>query len=119
MATIDDLTFQQLANALPTGTITFANGSPIINVKTMTGDTYTDLNATGVIEALYKLREACGSAQNTVNGALTEADIPLNAFPDYSYGAPTLQGKVPVIQETQVFLAIDASNIKGQTLDPS
>lgn len=115
MATIDDLTFQQLANALPAGSITFANGSPVINVKAITGDTYADINATGVVEAFYKLREAAGAAQATINASLTETDIPLNAFPDYSYGVPLVNGKVPVSQVTQVFLALDTSNVKGQS----
>lgn len=119
MATIDDLTWQQLADALPANSITFSNGSPVINIKAVTGDTYTDLNSSGVVEAFYKLREAAGSAQNTVNASLTETDVPLSAFPDYSYGVPLETGKVPVSQLTQVFLTLDTSNIKGQTINPS
>ncbi|MCU0534227.1 MAG: hypothetical protein MUD14_10070 [Hydrococcus sp. Prado102] len=115
MAIIDDLTFQQLAEALPAGSMTFANGTITLDIEKVTGEDYASLNVGGVVKFLYRLRAAAGSAQNTVNGALTGADVPLDAFPEFSFGQTDTLGNVPVSQVTQVYLSINPNKVRGQT----
>jgi len=115
MAVKNDLTFAELAASLPTGAITFANGQISINVKTITDDNYAALTDAGVVKFFYLLRAAAGSAQDTVNAALVDGDVPLQAFPEFSYGVPSPDGNIPVSQSVEAFLTVSTNVVKGKT----
>ena len=82
-----DLTFQQLADALPAGAIALSGDTITFSTKLITGDTATALSNTGVAELMQKLLMACAKAQETVNGALPAGER-VNAFPQPTFGTP-------------------------------
>lgn len=113
MATLRDLTFQQLAAALPANSVTVSAGKVMIDVSAITGDNLTALTDEGVVEFLYKLRSACTDAQTTANAALAAGDTPLAAFPNFAYGVPTAQGEVPVTSLINVVIPLSLGTVKG------
>lgn len=115
MAILKDLTFAQLAAELPAGAVTYdaGNSDILISVKAVTGDTYTGLANTGVVEALYKVRAAATDAQTTANAALAAGDTPLAAFPNFAYGIPNAEGEVPVTQTTNVVIPLNIGTVQG------
>jgi hypothetical protein len=86
----NDLTFQQLQDAIGSaGAISYDATEGIrIKIAAITGDTYTGLTSTGVIEALSKLLAAAYKAQVTVN-ASAPIGARLNAFSQPALGIPT------------------------------
>jgi hypothetical protein len=79
-----DLTFQQLADAAPTGAITVSGSDVIISMSTLTGDTINTLSQTGVIEACIKLLNAAEIAQATVNTGIVSPNRLSSFFSSYS-----------------------------------
>jgi hypothetical protein len=85
----NDLTWQQLSDALPAGSITYdATAGIRIHPSVLTGDAYNGLTATGVIEAIAKLLNGCAKAQATIN-ASSAIGSRLNAFAQPAIGVPT------------------------------
>jgi hypothetical protein len=79
-----DLTFQQLADAAPTGSITVSGSDVIISMSTLTGDTISTLSQTGVIEACIKLLNAAEIAQATANTGIASPNRLASFFSSYS-----------------------------------
>jgi hypothetical protein len=119
MTIIDDLTFLQLSQRLPEASVQILNGVPVLNLVYLleldTENVPTTLDFPGVVKLLYRLRAAAGNAQNVVNSGLTQEDIPLDAFPAFSFGTADEQGNIPVSQITQVTVSIDPNTVKGKT----
>ena len=117
MAVKDDLQWQELSAQLPAGAITIAGGNVTISAGAVTGDAYADGTAAGVVEFLYKLLSACVDAQTTANEALDEAagDVPLAAFPNFSYGIPDSNGNIDIALTTLVRIPLSDAEVRGQT----
>ncbi len=98
-----DLTFDELNTALGGAAITQAGDDINISVKAVTGDTKDALTNDGVIEFLYKLRSACGTAQATANESEVAGDQ-LDSFPAFSFSPPA-DGYVTVTQSQTVALS--------------
>jgi len=106
-----DLTFEELNTALGGSAITHSDDDITISVKAITGDTYDAITKEGVLEALYKIRSACSTAQNTANETLDAGDR-LNSFPAVSFSPPA-DGFVTVTQSHTVRLPIDSATVIG------
>lgn len=113
----DDLTWQQLQNAISqTGAITFANNKIIIDTSLITGDTYTGLNAKGVLEFVYKLLGFCYKAQATINNNTPQGQR-LNSLTETIFGAisqvDTVGAKVTATRQISVVVSLDQDNPTG------
>jgi hypothetical protein len=66
---INDLTWQQLENASTIGNLLIVDNSQglLLRLSALTGAISIDKNSSGVVQAMYKLREYCANAQNQVN----------------------------------------------------
>lgn len=119
MAAKIDLTFQELATALQGMGIANAitrdatTGQVMVNASAIIGETATDMNGTGVSELVYKLRMACGNAQDTANANLNPGER-LAAFPAFSYSPPA-NGKVQVTQISSFQIPLSDSTVIGTT----
>jgi hypothetical protein len=109
-----DITFEQLNTALGANAITFAAGKLTIDTALVTGDTYSAVTNAGVLELMYKLRAACGVAQNTINATETDGSK-LDAFPSFSY-SPPVDGYVTVTQIQKSKLPINTSVVIGNQI---
>lgn len=95
-----DLTFEQINTYLGNSAFTFDGTNIVLNVSTITGDTYSGLNNDGIIEFAFKLLKLCYDTQVNVNG--TNTVDPLNSFSSPFYGTvqngdpPTIQGSITV-----------------------
>jgi hypothetical protein len=110
-----DLTFDELNTALGGSAISFAGGVITISVNAVTGDTYAALSDTGVLELLFKIRKACGVAQDAANETQVDGEK-LAAFPRFSYSPPTPDGFVSVIQSHSVLLPLADATVVGPNL---
>lgn len=108
-----DLTFAELNDALGGEAISFdsENLDIKISIRVITGDTYNNLSNEGVLEALYKIRSACTTAQNTANETLDAGDR-LNSFPSFSFSPPS-DGFVTVTQSHTVRIPLDTAQVVG------
>lgn len=90
-----DLTFTQLAAALPANSIVVSDGStPLtagvyINASNVTGDAIDALGDMGVVETMAKLLKAGRTAQETINANAAQGES-LNAFSTPANSAPTI-----------------------------
>lgn len=109
-----DLTFAQLDAALGGNVITLTGGALTINVNALTGDTYTAIDNTGVLELMYKLRTACGVAQESVNNVTTSGET-LSAFPTVTF-SNIVNGIVSVTQSQSFKLPLDNSTVIGRSV---
>lgn len=122
MATLDDLTFNDLATALGPdvnailvedlntglGEEIFISATAILAEPLVGG-----LGNKGVVEFMYKLRAACTKAQETANAALDpENDELLTSFPAFSYDPP-VNGQVTVTQTQTVKIPLDNATVIG------
>jgi len=111
-----DLTFQQLADALPAGAVSAAGGTVTIDLSVVTGDAYAGLSATGVVEVCAKLLRAGQQAQVTANENAAEGES-LSAFNVGSLGAlETLSNgdiQTQVNYSLSTVLKLDADNAVG------
>ena len=114
MAAINDLTWQQLQDALGTaGAITVASGKVVIDVGLVGGLTADALSDNGVLKFLDKLLDACQDAQTTVNAAQAVGER-LAAFSTPTIGAPSSAGLVPVTRAIGFRYVLDsATTIQG------
>lgn len=112
----NDLTFQQLSDALPAGSISAAANTVTVNLGLVTGDSYATITSTGVVEALSKLLRAAQLAQATANETALAGQA-LAAFGTGSLGAletladGTIQTQVNYSLST--VLKLDANNAVG------
>ena len=121
MAAITDLTWQELADEAPTGAIIVSGGKVMIDVGALTGDTLTALSDSGVVEALFKIRDAAGKAQVTVNAAANSGAGPaageaLAAFPRYVYSTVGPTGNVSVTQSSSFVIPLTTSTVYGSNI---
>lgn len=72
MAALTDLTWQQLQDKLPTGTITVVSGKVVIDVSLVNGATVDALTDSGVVKFFSMLFTAANKAQIDAN--VTHAD---------------------------------------------
>lgn len=112
----NDLTFQQLSDALPVGAITASGGNITISVSAVTGDTYASANNTGVVEAIAKLLRAAQQAQAEANETAPAGEA-LTAFGVGSLGAlETLEDgtiQTQVNYSLSTILKLDVDNAVG------
>lgn len=117
MAVKSDLTWQELQAELTalgyTNAIAVSGGKVVIDVGVITGETVDGMTDSGVVEFLYKIRQAAGNAQETVNEAITNTAEQLTSFPAFSYGAPTADGFVSVTQVSSFLIPLNTSSILG------
>ena len=109
-----DLEFQELSDALPAGSLIEEADDIKISVKSVTGDSYSGLSSLGVIEFLYKIRTACGVAQETANATLPDGEK-LDSFPPFSFSPPA-NGFSQVTQTQTVLIPLDPSTIQGTNI---
>ncbi len=109
-----DLTFDELNTALGGAAITQSGDDITISVKAVTGDTKDALINEGVIEFLYKLRSACGTAQDTANESEAAGDQ-LDSFPPFSFSPPA-DGYVSVTQSQTVRIPLDSATVVGTNI---
>ncbi|WP_342597701.1 hypothetical protein VKI21_06985 [Cyanobacterium aponinum UTEX 3222] len=119
MAAITDLTFEQLNNAaiadpnIGEAIFSFAGDTITLDVKKLTGDSFTAITDEGICEVMFKLRKLCSEAQETVNESVVDPDEQLTSFPPFTYGLPSAQGLVTVNQIQTVQLPLLANTVKG------
>lgn len=111
-----DLTFQQLSDELPAGALLVDGGNVKIDVSALTGDSVTDLSATGVLEAFYKLIQGATAAQTALNETALEGEA-LSSFSTGSLGAPQIQTDGTFAVQTTSAVAfvipLDPSTVTG------
>lgn len=116
MAAKKDLSWDELNNALTANGITNAvsvvDGKVMIDVGAVTGDSTPALTNEGVVEFLYKVRESAGVAARLANETLDAGDQ-LNSFPAFSYGAPSEDGQIEVVQISTFNIPLNLNSIKG------
>lgn len=110
---ITDLTFAQLNEAsladpmIADEIFAFSGDTIYLDLKKLTGDTFSGINDNGVVEFMFKLRNIAEKAQNLVNNLLaTNASENLTSFPPYTYGLPSNDGLIEVTQIQTVLLPI-------------
>lgn len=86
MAALTDLTWQQLADKLPTGAITVANGAVSVNVGLINDSTVDALTNSGVIKFFSVLFTAANKAQIDANADQEDGER-LTAFSPATIGA--------------------------------
>ncbi|OLP18083.1 hypothetical protein BST81_13745 [Leptolyngbya sp. 'hensonii'] len=114
MAAKTDLTWQELQDELPANSITVSGGKVVIDVGVLTGDTVDALTDTGVLEFLYKIREAAGLAQETVNETQVDGEK-LDSFPGFTF-SPVIDGYVEVSQTSSFKLPVNTAVIVGPNI---
>lgn len=116
MAARTDLTWQELQTELTAlgyaDVVTISGGKVVLDVSVVVGETVDGLSDMGVVEFLYKIRQAAGNAQATVNEDLA-ADEQLTSFPAFSYSAPTTDGFVGVTHVSSYLIPLNLNNIFG------
>ncbi|GAX37888.1 hypothetical protein [Nodularia sp. NIES-3585] len=116
MAAKKDLTWQEVQAQLTLmgspNAIVVSGGKVMIDAGIVTGEDLTALTDETVVEFLYKIREAAGKAQGVANEALPVEDQ-LQAFPLFSYSAPTEEGFVGVTQVSSFLVPLNLDNIFG------
>ncbi len=85
MAAVTDLTWQQLETASGLSLISSDASGLIIKISALTGSNTTDKNTSGVIEALFKLRDFASTAQESANDGKAIGER-LASFPPSSSG---------------------------------
>lgn len=95
----NDLTFQQLANAAPSGAITLSGSDVVISLSTLTGDNIDSLSKTGVVEACIKLLNAAEIAQSQANIGSVSPNR-LNSFFS-TFSSVTTTGGIATTQNTR------------------
>ena len=86
MAELSDLTWQQLADKLPSGTISIVNGAVSINVGNVIAATTDTLNNPGVVKFFSLLFTAANKAQTEANAEQADGEK-LTAFSPATIGA--------------------------------
>lgn len=115
----NDLTWEQLAAALPNGAITFTGTTITLDAEIITGDAYTALGNEGVSEFIHKLLNGASTAQTTANTSLPVGSR-LAAFPRVAFGVPSVDpsdGKFYALATHTIQLRIPLSteSVSGQT----
>lgn len=119
MAAITDLTFEQLNNAaiadenMGEAIFSISGDTITLDIKKLTGDSFTAITDEGICEVMFKLRKLCSDAQEVVNTTVTNPDEELTSFPPFTYGLPSAQGLVTVNQIQTVQLPLLANTVKG------
>lgn len=85
MAALTDLTWQQLAEKLPTGAITVANGAVKIDATIVNNSTIDDLSKDGVVKFFSALFTAANKAQIEINQSQVDGEK-LTAFSSATIG---------------------------------
>lgn len=85
MAAVTDITWQQLETASGLSLISSDASGLIIKISALTGNNTTDKNTSGVIEALFKLRDSASTAQESANDGKAIGER-LASFPPSSSG---------------------------------
>ena len=118
MATVSDLTFEQVNEAaiadanIGEAIFSYAGGILSLDIGKLTGDTFAGLSDEGFVEVMFKLRKLAGDAQTEVNStALPEEQ--LTSFPPFTYGLPSANGLVRVNQIQTVQLPLLANTVVG------
>lgn len=113
MPAITDLTWEQIQQACsdPTAISYNATDGIVIRVGKITGDTYANLAASGVVEFMNKLHTICAAAQSTAN-LNQPAGERLASFPPQSASAPS-SGYVTVTQSIVSRIPLNYSTIIG------
>lgn len=113
-----DLTWAQLAAALPANAIVFANNTITIDAELVTGDGYTALSDEGVAEFMHKLLNACAAAQTTLNATLPSGSR-LQAFPRAAFGVPAADTTgnffTTATHTCQFSIPLNPNSVSGQT----
>lgn len=86
MAGLSDLTWQQLADKLPSGTISIVNGAVSINVGHVIDATIDALDDTGVVKFFSVLFTAANKAQTEANAEQADGEK-LAAFSPATIGS--------------------------------
>lgn len=116
MATISNLTFEQLNDELTTPAFSYAAGDITVSLAAITGDTYTGLTDSMVVEAIWKLRNLCATAQETVNAAADPEDVLLDAFPPASNGIFNPETyTLPLSGQIRAQIQANPDNVIGQS----
>lgn len=108
-----DLTFSQLASALPSGSVLEDQNYGVVLIPSaISGDTIDELSDSGVVETLFKLIRAAGSAQTAANQN-APAGQRLNAFPPLVPSTPTIAA------DGQIRTRMTASIVAEMPVDPN
>ena len=111
-----DLTFEQIATALPANAVAVENGSVVINISALTGDPVAALTDGGVLEAMYKLIQGCTAAQTTVNETAADGEA-LAAFSVGAFGGLQQLDNGDVVSQVNAtvssILKLNADNVTG------
>ncbi|MBD2571348.1 hypothetical protein [Anabaena lutea] len=116
MAVKTDLTWTELQAALTAkglpNAVVVSGGKVMIDVGVIVGEATEQLTDEGVCETLFKLRDAAGAAQETVNETLLEEER-LTSFPGFSFGSPDAEGLVGVTQTSTYTVPLNLNQIFG------
>jgi hypothetical protein len=89
-APTNDLTFQQLLDSAPAGSIVVTNGKVLVDVSSFNGESVATLDSTGVVEFATKLLQSAQAAQTAVNANNSTAGTRLAAFSAPNYQTPVV-----------------------------
>ena len=88
---MSDITYQQLSDELPAGSVTLNAGVVSININAITGDAALTLSD-GIAEGLHKLLVGAQKAQTTYNADVNNA-VDLTSYPPvFTAGLTTVDG---------------------------
>lgn len=120
MAIVSDLSFDSINDAaiadssIGQAIFSISADAILLDLKKLTGDSFTALTDEGFCEVMFKLRKLAGDAQTAVNAAVaTTPSEELTSFPPFTYGIPSDQGLVAVTQVQTVQLPLLANTVVG------
>jgi hypothetical protein len=120
MAIVTNLTFDELNDAaiadssIGQAVFSFSGDTISLDIKKLTGDSFTSIENSGVVEFMFKLRKLAGEAQLAVNTAVaTTPQEQLTSFPQFTYGIPSASGFVPVTQIQTIQIPLNANTALG------
>jgi hypothetical protein len=87
---MSDLSFQNVLDQLPAGSIAEDAGTVTVNINALTGEAALALTDTKVTEFISKLLKGCEAAQSAYNTANVGSE--LNTYPASNLGIPTDDG---------------------------
>lgn len=119
MANITDLTFEEVNNVAIAdpriGQAIFSITGDVISLdlKALTGDSFTALTDGGFVEMMYKLNKIASETQIVVNETAALPEEELSSFPASTFGLPAEDGTVSVSYISNYNIPLSIDNVIG------
>lgn len=106
-----NLTFEQINETSGKNIFIVDNGNILMNLSTLTGDTFSSLTNEGIIECAYKFLLACYNAQKQIEAG--NIINPLNSFSPPVYSTVSTQNTMEVTLSVTGTISLSYDDITG------